>query len=107
MATSETSAEAHAVAANPSNAPQVSIVVPAYNEAVRIAESIRKIEAFLKKMPWSAEVIVVDDGSKDDTSAVVSGMKFPGLRVIRNDPNRGKGFAVRRGVLDSLGEYVL
>ena len=107
MATSETSAEAHAVAANPSNPPQVSIVVPAYNEAVRIGESIRKIEGFLKKMPWSAEVIVVDDGSKDGTSTVVSGMNFPGLRVIRNDPNRGKGFAVRRGVLDSLGEYVL
>jgi glycosyltransferase involved in cell wall biosynthesis len=107
MATSETSAEAHAVAANQSIPPQVSIVVPAYNEAVRIGESIRKIEAFLKKMPWKAEVIVVDDGSKDDTADVVSGMTFPGLRVIRNNPNRGKGFAVRTGVLDSLGEYVL
>jgi len=107
MATSETSAEAHAVAADPSTPPQVSIVVPAYNEAVRIGESVRKIEAFLKRMPWSAEVIVVDDGSHDDTSAVVSGLKVPGLRVLRNDPNRGKGFAVKRGVLDSLGEYVL
>lgn len=107
MATSETSAEAHAVAANPSTPPRVSVVVPAYNEAARIAESISKIEEFLKKMPWSAEVIVVDDGSRDNTSAVVSGMKFPGLRVLRYNPNRGKGFAVRTGVLDALGEYVL
>jgi glycosyltransferase involved in cell wall biosynthesis len=107
MATSETSAEAHAVAANPSTPPQVSIVVPAYNEGIRIGESIQKIEAFLKGMPWTAEVIVVDDGSRDDTAAVVTAMKFPGLRVIRNHPNRGKGFAVKTGVLDSLGEYVL
>jgi glycosyltransferase involved in cell wall biosynthesis len=107
MATSETSAEAHAVAANPSTPPKVSVVVPAYNEAARIAESIRKIEEFLKKMPWGAEVIVVDDGSRDNTSAVVGGMKFPGLRVLRYNPNRGKGFAVRTGVLDALGEYVL
>ena len=107
MATSETSAEAHAVAANASTPPQVSIVVPAYNEAARIGESIRKIEEFLKNMPWTAEVIVVDDGSRDDTAAVVRSMNFSGLRVLRNDPNRGKGFAVKTGVLDALGEYVL
>jgi glycosyltransferase involved in cell wall biosynthesis len=107
MATSESSAEAHTVAAGPSTPPKVSIVVPAFNEAARIGESIRKIEAYLKRMPWSAEVIIVDDGSHDGMGSVVSDMKFPGLRLVRYEPNRGKGFAVKTGVLEAAGEYVL
>jgi glycosyltransferase involved in cell wall biosynthesis len=107
MATSETSAEAHTVAAGPSIPPKVSIVVPAFNEAIRISETIRRIEGFLKGMPWSAEVIVVDDGSRDGTYNTVSGLKFEGLRVLRNPTNRGKGFSVKTGVLASAGEYVL
>jgi glycosyltransferase involved in cell wall biosynthesis len=107
MATSETSAEAHTVGAGPSIPPKVSIVVPAFNEASRIGETIRRIESFLKGMPWTAEVIVVDDGSRDDTYNTVSALKFPGLRVLRNPTNRGKGFAVKTGVLASTGEYVL
>src|SRR5688572_26832137 len=107
MATSETSPEAHTVPAAPSTAPTVSIVVPAFNEAARMGETLQKIEAFLKRMPWGAEVVVVDDGSHDGTGAVVTRMKFPGLRLIRNEPNRGKGFSVKRGVLDAAGEYVL
>jgi glycosyltransferase involved in cell wall biosynthesis len=107
MATSETSAEAHTVPVDPSVPPKVSIVVPAYNEAVRIGETLHKIEDFLKRMPWSAEVIVVDDGSHDETGAVVTRMAFPGLRLIRYEPNQGKGFAVKTGVLDAAGEYVL
>ena len=106
MATSETSMEAN-TAAGPQVPPKVSIVVPAFNEAVRIADSVRRIEAFLQTVPWNAEVIVVDDGSVDDTSTVVKGVKFPGLRLLRNDPNTGKGFAVRAGVLAATGEYVL
>src|SRR5688500_2135189 len=107
MATSETSAEAHTVPVDPSVPTKVSIIVPAYNEAVRIGETLHKIEDFLKRMPWSAEVIVVDDGSHDETGAVVTRMAFPGLRLIRYEPNQGKGFAVKTGVLDAAGEYVL
>src|SRR5262245_22230037 len=107
MATSETPAEAHTVAAGPSIPPKVSIVVPAYNEAIRIGQSIRRIEAFLKDMPWTSEVIVVDDGSRDETYNTVQGLKFPGLRVLRQPANRGKGFAVKTGVLAATGEYVL
>jgi len=107
MATSETSAEANTVAADPSNRPKVSIVVPAFNEAFRIGETIRKIEVFLKRMPWTAEVIVVDDGSHDGTGDVVSGTTLAGLRLIRNERNRGKGFTVKRGVLAAAGEFVL
>jgi glycosyltransferase involved in cell wall biosynthesis len=106
MATSETSLEAN-TAAGPQVPPKVSIVVPAFNEAVRIADSVHRIQAFLQTVSWNAEVIVVDDGSADDTSAVVKSVKFPGLRLLRNDPNTGKGFAVRAGVLVATGEYVL
>jgi glycosyltransferase involved in cell wall biosynthesis len=107
MATSETSQEAHTVAVDPSSPPKVSIVVPAFNEAVRIGESLQRIETFIKRMPWNAEVIVVDDGSRDDTSLMVNRMQFPGLRLIRNETNHGKGFAVKAGVLSAKGNFVL
>jgi glycosyltransferase involved in cell wall biosynthesis len=107
MATSETSVDGHTVAATPSTAPKVSIVVPAFNEAARIGDTIQKIETFRKSVPWNAEVIVVDDGSHDQTGALVAGMNLQGVRVVRNDPNRGKGFSVKTGVLQSQGEYVL
>jgi len=107
MATSETSAEAHTGAVDASISPKVSIVVPAFNEAARIGESLRTIETFLKRVPWTAEVLVVDDGSRDDTPAIVSSIQFPGLRLIRNQTNRGKGHSVKSGVLAAAGEYVL
>jgi len=86
---------------------RVSIVVPAFNEASRIGESLRKIEAFLERMPWRAEILVVDDGSGDKTSEVVRAMQIPRLRLISNSVNHGKGYAVKCGVLESIGEYVL
>ena len=68
MATSETSAEVHQVATDASSSPKVSIVVPAFNEAVRIGDSIRKIEAFLDRLPFNTEVLIVDDGSSNDVN---------------------------------------
>ena len=107
MATSETSAESNAEAVNSVVAPRVSIVVPAFNEAARIGESLRKIEVFLGRMPWRAEVLVVDDGSQDGTAGVVESLQFRGLRLIRGDGNHGKGHSVKSGVLASAGEYVM
>jgi glycosyltransferase involved in cell wall biosynthesis len=107
MATSETSAEVHRVAKVPSSSPKVSIVVPAFNEAVRIGDSVRKIEAFLAQLPFDSEVLIVDDGSSDETSSIVKGLGFARLRLIRNEKNHGKGFAVRMGTFLASGEYVL
>jgi glycosyltransferase involved in cell wall biosynthesis len=107
MATSDTSADAHRVASTPSSSPKVSVVVPAFNEASRIGDSIQKIENFLGKLPFGSELVIVDDGSSDDTSDIVRRLTFPGLRLIRNDVNHGKGFAVQMGVLAAAGEYVL
>lgn len=87
--------------------PKVSIVIPAFNEASRIRKSLHRIAEYLHSVPYSTEVIVVDDGSTDDTVNAVEAVHFPGLRVIRNGRNRGKGFSVRNGVMSAVGEYVL
>ena len=82
--------------------PDLTIVVPAYNEAARLGISLSKILAYLKDNRGSAELIVVDDGSCDQTAAVAEeAMRDPGTvatKVIRYDQNRGKGYAVRTGL---------
>jgi glycosyltransferase involved in cell wall biosynthesis len=83
----------------------LSIVVPAYNEALRIDTTLRKIRIYAAAQPFPIEVVVVDDGSTDATAEVVA--RFPEVRILRVSPNRGKGHAVRHGALASAGEFVL
>jgi dolichyl-phosphate beta-glucosyltransferase len=88
---------------------RMSIVIPAFNEASVIAQTIQIITAYVAEKEWSTEVLVVDDGSTDDTSRLAQGaspVSLP-LHVLRHEGNRGKGFAVRRGVLAARGEIVL
>jgi dolichyl-phosphate beta-glucosyltransferase len=89
--------------------PFLSVVVPAYNEAQRIGRSLSAIHWYLASKTYAAEVIVVDDGSTDGTTGVVSDViaAWPSFRLISNERNRGKGYSVRRGVLEARGEYVL
>ena len=91
--------------------PQLTIVVPAYNEEARIGKTIVTILEYLNENNPSSEVTVVDDGSSDDTSAVAEkAMADPGAvvtRVIRYEPNRGKGFAVRTGLLAASADIAL
>jgi glycosyltransferase involved in cell wall biosynthesis len=91
--------------------PQLTIVVPAYNESARIGKTLRTALEYLKKTSLSSEVIVVDDGSRDDTAAVAeSAMANSGTvatRVIRYELNRGKGFAVRTGLLAASAEVAV
>jgi glycosyltransferase involved in cell wall biosynthesis len=87
--------------------PVLSIVVPAFNEASRIGESIDKIDSFMRHSSISCELIIVDDGSRDNTSEVIRKTQVKGLRLIRNDQNHGKGYTVRQGVLAASGQYVL
>jgi dolichyl-phosphate beta-glucosyltransferase len=107
METSETSLGTGFVAPEDGDTPTVSIVVPAYNEAGRIAETVRKIDAFVRQSPLAFELIIVDDGSTDHTAEIVRSLGTKGLRVIRNDENHGKGYTVRQGVLAASGKYVL
>jgi dolichyl-phosphate beta-glucosyltransferase len=87
----------------------LSVVVPAYNEASRIAPTLRRLREYLGTRPYTSEMIVVDDGSRDDTAAVAR-RELDGLvagQVISYRPNRGKGFAVRTGVAATRGRRVL
>ena len=87
--------------------PVVSIVVPAFNEAERIGSSLERICNFVDKRGLAAEVIVVVDGSADRTSEIAASFTRTGLRVVSNESNRGKGYSVRRGFLESKGSWVL
>lgn len=87
----------------------ISIIIAAYNEERRIIPSLFKIKEYITKQDLPYEIIVVDDGSTDKTHIVVRDLTrdFPYLRVISYLPNRGKGYALRQGVLASKGEVVL
>jgi dolichyl-phosphate beta-glucosyltransferase len=89
----------------------LSIVIPAYEESTRLGDSLRQTIKYLVTNDITAEVIVVDDGSKDDTASIAreAFAEFPEARtdVIRYDPNRGKGYAVRTGLLAAKGEIAL
>jgi glycosyltransferase involved in cell wall biosynthesis len=89
-----------------SNAIDLSIVVPAYNEALRIPPTLATLHAFLANQPLRWEIVVVDDGSRDATCAVVEAAMdtIPNLRLVRQTPNRGKGAAVRLGMLAARGQ---
>jgi len=89
--------------------PELSIVIPAYNEEQRLPETLRRVRAYLEARRVEAEVIVVDDGSRDRTAAVAEAWRkeFPGLRLLSNGRNRGKGYSVRHGMLEARGRVVL
>jgi glycosyltransferase involved in cell wall biosynthesis len=89
--------------------PQYSIVIPAYNESARIGATLQAVLACVRQRGWNAEVIVVDDGSHDNTAEIVRAFaqNAPELRMIHNPGNRGKGYSVRNGILQSLGEVVM
>ncbi|MEW5974358.1 MAG: dolichyl-phosphate beta-glucosyltransferase [Acidobacteriota bacterium] len=89
--------------------PDISIVVPAYNEARRIVQTLEMLRNYLARQSYCAEVIVVDDGSTDDTAAIVDQIcqEWTALRLVRNPGNSGKGFGVRNGVLNARGKIVL
>ena len=88
--------------------PFLSIVVPAYNEEQRLAASLGKIAAYLDATGIDAEILVVDDGSKDKTAEMAAkALEGRRGRVIRNGENRGKGYSVRNGVLEARGRFVL
>lgn len=91
--------------------PKLSIVVPAYNEAARLGATLRKIFAYLNETLPDSELILVDDGSDDDTAAVAErSAGEPGavaIRVLRYETNRGKGYAVRTGLLAASANIAL
>jgi glycosyltransferase involved in cell wall biosynthesis len=84
----------------------LSVVIPAHNEESRLPGSLSRILDYLNQQPYTWEVLVVENGSRDRTAQVAEGFaqEWPALRVLR-EPQRGKGRAVRRGMLQASGEY--
>jgi dolichyl-phosphate beta-glucosyltransferase len=89
--------------------PELSIVIPAYNEKLRLAPTVREAVGHCRAAGTPFELIVVDDGSLDDTSTLARTLagELPEVRLIRLAANHGKGYAVRTGVVNSLGRLVL
>jgi glycosyltransferase involved in cell wall biosynthesis len=86
-----------------------SIVIPAYNEGRRIGDSLGKILDFIARENWTAEVLVVDDGSRDNTPQIVRSyaQANPAVRLLENPGNRGKGFSVRHGMSEAQGDILM
>ena len=93
----------------PSAQTYLSVVVPAYNEARRIVRTLERLWDYLEGQPYRWSVTVVSDGSTDgtDTLAADFARANPSFAVVAYAPNRGKGYAVRRGVLTAEGELIL
>lgn len=87
----------------------LSVVIPAYNEEERLPLALESVSHFLRRGHPSSEIIVVDDGSTDGTTQLVAEwqQKIPGLRLVSNGQNRGKGFSVRHGMLEARGRVAL
>jgi dolichyl-phosphate beta-glucosyltransferase len=89
--------------------PTYSIVIPAYNESARLAASLEKVLAYVHAQGWDAEVIVVNDGSRDNTAEIIRefAAKDPIVKLLDNPGNRGKGYSVRSGMLHAQGQVLL
>ena len=89
--------------------PKCSIVIPAYNESARIQAALQSVVSCIRERGWDAEVIVVNDGSRDNTAEVVRAFaaNAPEVHLLENPGNRGKGYSVRHGLLQARGEVVM
>ena len=89
--------------------PRYSIVIPAYNERLRIIATLDAVVACVRRNHWDAEVIVVNDGSSDETADLVRdfAVHAPEVRLMENPSNRGKGYSVRNGIVHAQGNIVM
>jgi len=87
----------------------LSIVIPAYNEEKKLSNTLPKIYDYLKKQSYNWEILIVSDGSKDNTAQVVKDLssQIENLRLIDNKENHGKGYVVKQGMLSAKGKYRL
>ena len=89
--------------------PELSIVIPSFNEELRLPVTLAQVSAYIRASKRETEVIVVDDGSTDRTADVANSFRgeIQRLRVVANKKNRGKGYSVRHGMLEACGRVVL
>ena len=86
-------------------AESLTLLIPVYNGGAFLARSLERAIEFLGSMDRRAELLVIDDGSTDETPRILSACRSDVLRVLRNERNRGKGHAVRRGLLQAKGTW--
>lgn len=89
--------------------PALALVIPAFNEELRLSRSLDAVASFMTSFPGGVEVILVDDGSRDRTASIAREFAAgrSGARVLVNERNRGKGFSIRRGVLEARARTIL
>ena len=89
--------------------PACSIIIPAYNESARIRPTLDELLRYSEERNWNVEIMVVDDGSRDDTTAIIREYSklHPQIVLLDNPENHGKGFSVRAGMLQARGEICL
>lgn len=89
--------------------PEYSIIIPAYNEGARLGKTLDRVLTYVAAQNWDAEVIVVNDGSRDRTPDLVRdyAKTNPCIRLVENPGNRGKGYSVRNGMLNANGDLLL
>jgi dolichyl-phosphate beta-glucosyltransferase len=90
--------------------PEISIIVPAYNEEALITNTLDGLNSYMKTRSEQYEIVVIDDGSQDRTITCIQNWQKHNqadLQVLTNQANRGKGFSIRRGVLESRGQYII
>ena len=88
----------------------LTIIIPVWNEVAKITDDVKAIIKFVKEVDYQIELIIVDDGSKDNTAQIAEKVSVPDsltYRVFSYSPHRGKGYAVRKGISESSGEYVM
>jgi dolichyl-phosphate beta-glucosyltransferase len=89
--------------------PRLAVIVPAYNEQDRISPTLVRLDEYLRAQAYSWRVVVVSDGSKDRTNEIVTefSASHTGFELVDSQPNRGKGFVVRKGMLETEAEWLL
>ena len=89
--------------------PFLSVIIPAYKEGERIGRNLLEIDQYLKEKNYTYEIVVVVDGSPDNTAEVARNyaLQVPHVRVIDNQENHGKGYVVRQGLLEAKGRWRL
>jgi dolichyl-phosphate beta-glucosyltransferase len=99
----------HYCAGEAGNAPRLSVIIPAYNEAERLPGYLSEVRTTLEQMNIDAEILVVDDGSRDDTAGYVRSVarQDPRVQLLAQAHNQGKGRAIQRGMLEARGHHLL
>jgi dolichyl-phosphate beta-glucosyltransferase len=94
---------------NAGRRPRYSIIIPAYNEGMRVSATLKRVLEYVQERGWDAEIIVVNDGSRDNTAEIIREFSQANsrLQLLENPGNRGKGYSVRNGMLHAQGEILL